>query len=94
MNDFMTWTTLLTYGGCVVAAIWVTEWQKHVVSREDAQIISAVVALLILVIGHAATGTLAVENILLYVVNAVAASLASNGGYDAVMAVVQQNISV
>ena len=91
MNDFMTWTTLLTYGGCVAATIIVTEWLKHVVPKVDAQIISAVVALLILVVGHVATGTFTVGDILLYVVNAVAASLASNGGFDAVKAIVQKN---
>lgn len=91
MNDFMTWATLLTYGGCVAATILVTEWLKHVVPKVDAQIISAVVALLILVIGHVATGTFAVKDILLYVVNAIAASLASNGGFDAVKSIIQQN---
>lgn len=91
MNEFMSWTTLLTYGGCVAATILVTEWLKHVMQKIDAQIISAVVALLILVIGHVATGTFAVRDILLYVVNAIAASLASNGGFDAVKSIIQQN---
>lgn len=91
MNEFMSWTTLLTYGGCVAATILVTEWLKHVMPKLDAQIISAVVALLILVIGHVATGTFAVRDILLYVVNAIAASLASNGGFDAVKSIIQQN---
>lgn len=91
MNEFMSWTTLLTYGGCVAATILVTEWLKHVMPKVDAQIISAIVALLILVIGHVATGTFAVRDILLYVVNAIAASLASNGGFDAVKSIIQQN---
>ena len=91
MNDFMSWEVLLTYGGCVMATILLTEWLKHVVPKVDAQIISAVVALLILVVGHVATGTFAVGDILLYAVNAVAASLAANGGFDAVKSVVQQN---
>lgn len=91
MNDFMTWATLLTYGGCVAATILVTEWLKHVVPKLDAQIISAVVALLILVIGHVATGTFALKDILLYVVNAIAASLASNGGFDAVKSLLKKD---
>lgn len=91
MNEFMSWSTLLTYGGCVAATILVTEWLKHVAPKIDAQIISAVVALLILVIGHVATGTFAASDLLLYVVNAIAASLASNGGFDAVKSLLKKD---
>ena len=86
----MTWTTLLTYGGCVAATILVTEWLKHVVQKIDAQIISAIVALLILIVGHVATGAFVVGDMLLYAVNAIAVSLASNGGFDAVKSIIQQ----
>ena len=90
MNDFMTWTTLLTYGGYVAATILVTEWLKHIVPKVDAQIISAAVALLILFVGHVATGAFVVRDMLLYAVNAIAVSLASNGGFDAVVSVVKK----
>ncbi len=83
MNEFMAWETLLTFAGCVAGTALVTEWLKRIIKIEP-QIISSVVALLILVIGHIATGTFAVGDILLYIVNAIAASLASNGGFDAV----------
>ena len=55
MNDFMSWEILLTYGGCVMATILLTEWLKHVVTKVDAQIISAAIALVILVIGALVT---------------------------------------
>lgn len=89
MNEFMAWETLLTFAGCVAGTALVTEWLKRIIKIEP-QIISAVVALLILVIGHIATGTFAVGDILLYIVNAIAASLASNGGFDAVKTALQK----
>ena len=85
----MAWETLLTFAGCVAGTALVTEWLKRIIKIEP-QIISAVVALLILVIGHIATGTFAVGDILLYIVNAIAASLASNGGFDAVKTALQK----
>lgn len=89
MNEFMAWETLLTFAGCVAGTALVTEWLKRIIKIEP-QIISAVVALLILVIGHIATRTFAVGDILLYIVNAIAASLASNGGFDAVKTALQK----
>lgn len=84
MNEFMTWEMLLTYGGCVAATVLVTEWLKKLLPKFAAQIISFLVALLILVVGHLATKTFVVGDILLYFVNAIAVSLASNGGFDAI----------
>ena len=84
MNEFMTWEMLLTYGGCVAATVLVTEWLKHVIPKLAAQIISFFVALLILVVGHVATHSFSVGDILLYLVNAITVSLASNGGFDAI----------
>lgn len=83
MNEFMTWEMLLTYGGCVAATVLVTEWLKKLMPKIAAQLISFAVALLILVVGHLATSTFVVGDILLYLVNAIAVSLASNGGFDA-----------
>ncbi len=83
MNEFMSWEMLLTYGGCVAATVLVTEWLKKLMPKIAAQLISFAVALLILVVGHLATGTFVVGDILLYLVNAIAVSLASNGGFDA-----------
>lgn len=83
MNEFMAWETLLTFAGCVAGTVLVTEFLKKLIKIEP-QIISAIVALIILFVGHLATGTFAWGDTLLYVVNAIAASLASNGGFDAV----------
>ena len=88
MSEFMAWETLLTFAGCVAGTALVTEWLKKLTKIEP-QIISAIVALLILVVGHIATGTFAWADVLLYVVNAIAASLASNGGFDAVKRVIK-----
>ena len=87
MNEFMTWEMLLTYGGCVAATVLVTEWLKKLMPKIAAQLISFAVALLILVVGHLATSTFVVGDILLYLVNAIAVSLASNGGFDALKGV-------
>ena len=83
MNEFMIWEVLLTYGGCVAATVLVTEWLKKLLPKLAAQLISFVIALLIMFIGNLAMGSFAFGDIPLYLVNAVGVSLAANGGFDA-----------
>ena len=87
MENFLTWDMLLTYGGCVAATILVTEFFKKLFPKMIAQLVSFVIAAAILVVGHLATGTFSVNEVLLYAINAIIVSLASNGGFDAIKGV-------
>ena len=82
MENFLTWDILLSYGGCVAGTILVTEWMKKVFAKIPTQIVSFVVALVILVVGHLALGTFVWADSFLYLINAIGVALASNGGFD------------
>ena len=83
LDNFFTWETLLTYGGCIAGTVLVTEWLKRVFAKVPTQIVSFIVAVLILFVGHLATGTMVWADAPLYLVNSIAVSLAANGGFDA-----------
>ncbi len=74
---------LLTFSGCVAGTILLTEFIKMLWKGVFPQLCSFVVAALILVVGHLATGSFAWPEAPLYLVNAVAVSLSANGGFDA-----------
>ena len=82
LDNFLTWDVLLTYSGCIAGTVLLTEWLKKVFSKIPAQVVSFFIAAVILFVGHWATGTFAWAEAPLYLVNAVAVSLASNGGFD------------
>lgn len=84
MDSFVTWETLLTFGGCVAGTILVTEFVKKLFGeRVPAQLVSFLIAGVILFVGHLATGTFVWKEALLYLINAAAVSLSANGGFDA-----------
>lgn len=82
MENFLNWDILLTFSGCVAGTVLLTEWLKKLFDKLPAQLVSFVIATVILVVGHAATGTFAWAEAPLYLVNAVAVSLSANGGFD------------
>lgn len=82
MENFLTWEMLLTYSGCVAGTVLLTEFMKKLFPKLMPQLVSFVLAAVILSCGHWATGTFAVAELPLYLVNAVAVSLAANGGFD------------
>lgn len=82
MDNFLTWDVLLTYSGCIAGTVLLTEWLKNVFSKIPTQIVSFVIAAVILFVGHWATGTFVWAEAPLYLVNAIAVSLAANGGFD------------
>ena len=85
MDSFVTWETLLTFGGCVAGTILVTEFIKKLFGeRVPAQLVSFMIAGVILFVGHLATGTFVWKEALLYLINAAAVSLSANGGFDAI----------
>lgn len=85
MDSFVTWESLLTFGGCVAGTILVTEFIKKLFGEKvPAQLVSFLIAAVILFVGHLATGTFVWREALLYLINAAAVSLSANGGFDAV----------
>ena len=89
MDSFVTWESLLTFGGCVAGTILVTEFIKKLFGEKvPAQLVSFLIAAMILFVGHLATGTFVWKEALLYLINAAAVSLSANGGFDAVKKIV------
>ena len=86
MNEFLTWDYLLTFGGCVAGTAIVTQFLKKAewAQKIGAQIVSYVIALIILVVAQLATGTITWQLVALDIFNAAVVSFASNGVYDAV----------
>ena len=86
MNEFFTWTTLMTYAGATLATTLVTQLLKGIgfIDRIPTRIFSYVVALIILLAATFFTGAMTWNTAALCVVNAVVVSLAANGAFDAV----------
>lgn len=86
MNDFFTWTTLLTYAGATLATSLDTQLLKGIsfIDRIPTRIFSYAVALILLIAATAFTDALTVQAAALCMVNAVVVSLAANGAFDAV----------
>lgn len=86
MNEFLTWDYLLTFGGCVAGTAIVTQFLKKApwTQKIGAQLVSYVIALVILVVAQFATGTMNWQLAALDIFNAAVVSFASNGVYDAV----------
>ncbi len=84
MDTFFTWEYLATFAGCVLATGILTEFLKKLLYKMPAQLVSYVIALVILVVGQFATGTMTGWDVaVLDLINAVVVSLTANGGYDA-----------
>ena len=91
MNTFFTWEYLLSFAGCVLATGLITQGIKNVLPKIHAQIISYVIALVIMIVGQIATGAMTGwDQIALDLINAMVISLSANGGYDAVANTVQK----
>ena len=85
MNEFVTWTSLGTYAGAVMMVTLITQFLKQTpLGKLNAQLLSYVIAVLILIGAEAFTGgTVTVQGVLLCLINAVMVALAANGAYDA-----------
>ena len=86
MNEFFTWTTLMTYAGATLATTLVTQLLKGIgfIDQIPTRIFSYVVALIILLAATFFTDAMTWNAAALCVVNAVVVSLAANGAFDAV----------
>lgn len=93
MNEFVTWEFLLSFGGCMAATALLTQFVKKMdfLKNVDTQIISCVVAILVLIVSQIATGTFTWTNFALDFVNGVVIAFASNGVYDATKTIMGKN---
>ena len=84
--NFFDWNYLGSFTGALVAVTLLTEMIKAlpVVKRIPTQLVSWVLALVVLVLAQLFTDTLDARNVVLGVLNAAMVSLAANGGYAAV----------
>ena len=87
MNDlihvFMTWENLAGFGGCTTVVILITQMLKDVVPI-PAQLLSYLLAVLVLIPATAFTVGLSPESVYLIVFNSAIVSFASNGGYEVI----------
>lgn len=87
MNDFFTWTFLATFAGAVAGTGFVTQWLKGLFTKIPTQILSYVIALVILLATTAATGGLgqAWSVWAMAPFNAVPVSLSANGAHSGIV---------
>lgn len=93
-NEFFTWTMLLTYAGAALATSLVTQFVKSIggISKIHTQIVSYVVALIVLLAATFFTCGMTIESAALCVLNAVVVAFASNGAYDALAGASKKHI--
>ena len=86
MNDFFSWTMLATYSGAVLATGLITQFIKNFngISKLPTQLLSYLVAFVVLILATWFTDTLTVESAVMCILNAVVVAFASNGAYEAV----------
>ena len=85
LTEFVNWTTLGTYAGCLAMVLILVQLTKSVpgVSKIPTQLWSWILAVVILVAAQYFAGTLTAETGVLSLFNAVIVSLAANGGFEA-----------
>lgn len=93
MNEFFTWEMLGTYAGCTAAVSIITQFIKGVpgIVKIPTQVVSYVIALVVMLCATGFTSGLTPDGIMLTVFNAAVVSLASNGTYAAVTRVTETN---
>ncbi|MDR2558687.1 MAG: hypothetical protein LBC86_03970 [Oscillospiraceae bacterium] len=84
MGEFFTWAILATFAGASAATAVITQTIKRVLSKVPTQLVSYAVAVIILLLATAATGT--AEDWTGWAIiplNAIIVSAAANGAYSA-----------
>lgn len=84
MDQFFTWEVLATLAGCAAATGIVTQLLKDALKKIPTQLLSYLIALLILAAATAATGSASDwTGWAIIPLNAVLVSFSANGAYDA-----------
>ena len=83
--EFFTWDLLGTMAGAMFAVALLTEITKSIpgIKKIPTQIWSYILSVAVLIVSHAALGTLTLQAAGLALINAAMVSLAANGGYAA-----------
>lgn len=83
--SFFDWTTLGTLAGALAAVCLITELIKDLpgISRIPTQLVSWVLAVVVLVLSQVFTDALSTQGVVLCLLNGAMISLAANGGYAA-----------
>ena len=83
--EFFDWNILGTMAGAMFAVAILTEITKNIpgIKKIPTQLWSYALAVVVLIVSHAALGTLTLQEVGLAVINAAMVSLAANGGYAA-----------
>ncbi len=89
MNEFFTWQTLATFAGAATATGIITQFVKGWFSKIPTQIVSYVIALVILFAATAATAGFVAEWTVWAILplNAILVSMSANGAFSAVQRV-------
>ena len=84
MNDFVTWAGIGSYAGSVTITAIITQFLKQLpgVGKMNSQLLSFIVAVLILEAHAAFIGGWHFDTAVINLVNAVVVALAANGTYD------------
>lgn len=90
MDQFFTWETLATLAGCAAATGIVTQLLKDALKKIPTQLLSYIIALLILSAATAATGSASDwRGWVILPLNAVIVSLSANGAFVAMKRVTE-----
>ena len=85
ITDFLTWETLGTFAGAVVAVALLTQFLKDTFKKLPTQWLSYMISVVLLALATAATqGVATWDTWALIPFNAAVVSLAANGGYAAI----------
>ena len=86
MNDFFTWETLVTFSGCALATGVLTQFLKDTFKKLPTQWLTYIIAVVLLFLATAATKGFDQPWTVWVMIplNAVVASLASNGAFEAI----------
>jgi len=86
MNEFFTWQTLVTFAGAAGGTAVITQFLKDYLSKVPTQILSYIIAFVILTVATAATAGFITDWEVWAIIpfNAVIVSLSANGGFSAV----------
>lgn len=92
MNEFFTWTMLATFAGAVAATAIFTQFLKNLLPKVPTQLVSYVIALLVLALANAAIGGVTDwAGWAILPLNAVLVSLSANGSFTAAQRITNKN---
>lgn len=86
MTEFFSWSTIATFAGCVAATGVIVQFVKNIpfVAKFNSQLVSYVIALILLFASYGFTGQLNTSIACILPFDAIAVCMASNGAYDVI----------